>query len=557
MEQVRTSHQTTQRTTNQQQRTDEQISNRGSKLFADACNWAQRKDFDKAKDSFAKIPEESSEYPVAQYLLGCTSMELRNLENCQKSLDAFDKARVAFEKQKKPLPEDFYYKKGFAHWMVGQCDDAVKNFSEFIAYSQPMKAQVGYLNRGLVHCDLHEYEKALEDLNIANKNEENQTAYSLCSRGRVLAHLCRYEDAKIDFLAALHKSRGDFHGHLQAGIAYSELGEYENALEQLDISLKLKPIHNRDLAEVYFRQALLYRLRGETDKAIEQLLHAIDAFPEYAGAYLCLGRLYLVKNDHVKALENLNKAHQCDPCNAVIMYELGSFHEQAERLDSALFNRKRGLGVVRQVAPKPTPTQSPPTPEISPITEIAPSQIPNTNRRSSHTRTKLLRDAMELEQTLPYTNNRILTYQKTIECYQKAIDSGECPEAYVYMSLCQEAENDFVKSFYSMDSFYKELEQNKDAHAEFLESLEELRQDLKQDIHNAFLTHRCKALEDRDKNMQEITQYLELLGKHHSPNMKLFYQSLRRLILQALTAFYVAGCPLHIISHNLRGPLGT
>ncbi|CAF5219003.1 unnamed protein product, partial [Rotaria magnacalcarata] len=59
MEQVRTSHQTTQRTTNQQQRTDEQISNRGSKLFADACNWAQRKDFDKAKDSFAKIPEES------------------------------------------------------------------------------------------------------------------------------------------------------------------------------------------------------------------------------------------------------------------------------------------------------------------------------------------------------------------------------------------------------------------------------------------------------------------------------------------------------------------
>lgn len=480
-------------------------------------------------------------------------------EHFENSAEAFDKAIEEFQKRNEDIPCELFYKKAFTHWMLEHYDTAIANFTEFIKSenNESKKVQSGYLSRGLVYCDVHQYDKALMDLDKANQRAEYQTAYSLCSRGRVLALLRRYEDSEKDFHAALRIDAHDFHDHLQIGIAYSELGKFENAIAAFDIASKLKPMHDRDHAEICFQKAFAYRSLGNIEEAIRNLLESIDRYPEHVRAYLSLGRIYLSKGDYSKALENLNQAHEIAPWNSVVIYELANVHEQAERLELALHSRKQALGVVSQTAPKLARSEVFHASFESIEPEAPGPANVNSILKPSRQGMEYLKKGFELEQQLPFSSNRLEIYRQIIKQYEKAFDKGDCPDAYVHMSIFQENQQNFVDSFYSMDAFIKELKTNRENLKILSDSIEELKCIQEKEKYNRYMEQRILELKCKIKCIEKFEKGRDLYQTDEESNLKNFYETLSRTLQQCFTAFHVSTCPVEIISHNLEGPVGT
>jgi tetratricopeptide (TPR) repeat protein len=525
-----------------------------SEVFADACNLAQQGHYEEAKTAFLRVESDCQEYSKAQYLLGCACNKLNEYNEYKQAIAAFDLAIQSFKTNEVIIPVDLFYQKGLAHWKVGTYDDAIKNFSTFIRKKGKEDAYNGYLSRALVYCSMGHYEEALSDLNQANEDRENQTAYSLCCRGRTLAHLGQYEKAKEDFQAASHIDPQDFQSHLQLGIIYSELGEYSQALDQFNRALESVSMSKHNRAEAFFRQALVYQSLGHSDKATSMLLDAVALNPKHARAYFRLGRAYLAEGKYAAALEALNTAQTLAPHDRDIVYELGTLHERAERLNLALHERRRALGLHQAELPRlETPDSEKPILEGTPTPSPPRSPSPSIDRRrpmNPH-----LASALEQEELLPVIENRLASYYKTLEEYKLAIASGECPEARVFMALCQEAGNDFVDASDSMEQLYDDLQNDPDAYKSWLDCLKEFKNNKDLEKLSPFVAHRYFVMERIQANLTDIANDHESFENDSSQNRKLFYDTLRKRLGQSLVAFSVAGCDVSVVAHNLKGPL--
>ncbi|CAF1379250.1 unnamed protein product [Rotaria sordida] len=518
-----------------------------SKLFADACSLARVGQYEKAKTAFLHIEAHSDEYGRAQYLLGCACNKLDEYDEYKEAISAFDKAINFFIKIGQKLPIDLYYQKGFAQWKIGANKGAIKSFSTFIRKKGIEDTHHGYLSRALVYCTMGHYKEALIDLNKVNERQENQTTYSLCCRGRVSAHLGEYEKAKEDFQRASSINAHDFQSHLQLGIVYSELGQYPEALKEFHYALESQSQNQHDRAEIFFREALVYQSLGDSNQATNKLHDALILNPKHARAYFRLGRIYLTENKYLDALETFNTAHKLAPHDKDIIYELGSLHERVDRFNNALFERRRAFGLQ-----KSEPSLLEETVSMSENTSTRPPS-PTVDKAKTMNRYLLL--ALREEELLSVAENFSVSYYKTIEAYQLAIDQGNCPEARTLMALCQESQKNFVDAFYSMNKFYSEFLTDPNVKQSWRNFLEQLKNE-RHSIHTSPLViHRYTVMERIEKNLTDIENDHTLFEMDHSGNLRIFYDTLRRRLGQSLVAFSMTGGDVSIVAHNLKGSL--
>lgn len=161
-----------------------------------------------------------------------------------------------------------------------------------------------YYSRGLAYLKNSEFEKALKDFDKAIELSPNfLNAYM--NRGNVYIHQNRLSDALRDFNFVIENN--DYAAlFINRAILYRILGEYDKAIEDYNIAQSLQPKR----ASIYNNRGILYNIVGKYDLAISDYKKAIKLDSEYSAPYYGLACCYSKKNEKIKALSFLELAIQ-------------------------------------------------------------------------------------------------------------------------------------------------------------------------------------------------------------------------------------------------------
>jgi tetratricopeptide (TPR) repeat protein len=103
------------------------------------------------------------------------------------------------------------------------------------------------------------------------------------------------------------------------GIAYSRLGMYQNALEDLNKAIEMKS----DYADAYGNRGVIYSNLGQNQRAFEDFNKAIQLQPDFADLYNNRGVAYTKLGLYQSAVEDFSKAIDLNPYYADAYYKRG------------------------------------------------------------------------------------------------------------------------------------------------------------------------------------------------------------------------------------------
>ena len=138
-----------------------------------------------------------------------------------------------------------------------------------------------------------------------------------------LNDLGRYDEAGETFSKAAQIVRADSKSidpfvigklaneHARLGDQYSDVGLYDEALDEYRKALGLRP----NFVDIIIRYGIALRETGRLDEAIETFLRATEAHPGHAPAFVQLGVAYYMKGFLDLARSAWEKAQSIDPVN--------------------------------------------------------------------------------------------------------------------------------------------------------------------------------------------------------------------------------------------------
>lgn len=193
---------------------------------------------------------------------------------------------------------------GILEWMIGN----VREASEFLKEVKSRKIGAYYL--GKCYQELGDYDHALECFERAKKTdaEEFDICMDIVETKRLKGN---NEDAlkTIKTFSQSHGNNPEF--HYQLGCCLDAVGEYDDALNHYEQSIRIDPNHAKSL----FRIAFHYDLNGEDEKAIECYEQCIDLCPSYKNAFINLGILYEDKGNFDDAIYCFETVLDAEPNN--------------------------------------------------------------------------------------------------------------------------------------------------------------------------------------------------------------------------------------------------
>jgi len=92
-------------------------------------------------------------------------------------------------------------------------------------------------------------------------------------------------------LAVAHNNRGN---------AYAENGDFDHAIADYDVAIKLNPTY----AKPFNNRGLAYQKKGDYDRAIKEFDEAIKLSPNYGNAFANRAAAYQKKNDYERAAQD-------------------------------------------------------------------------------------------------------------------------------------------------------------------------------------------------------------------------------------------------------------
>jgi len=169
--------------------------------------------------------------------------------------------------------------------------------------------QLGEWDNVIKNCD-YMLDLKKDDPEWLTKSHGGYTKYE--AKGLAYYNLGQYDEAIINYnrVIELKPTVGAYRG---LGIVYSEIGESEKAKEafekalEMDTSVIEEGTYKRMERKYYSRGLTYYEMR-EYDKAISDFNKAIELKPDYAEAYRDLGKAYVAIEDTAKATEAFETA---------------------------------------------------------------------------------------------------------------------------------------------------------------------------------------------------------------------------------------------------------
>jgi protein O-mannosyl-transferase len=108
----------------------------------------------------------------------------------------------------------------------------------------------------------------------------------------------------------VEKSPNKVRVHINLGVAYSERGQYQLAINDFDEAIRLKP----DMAEAYNNRGGIYSTLGQYRLAINDFDEAIRLKPDLAEAYFGRGGAYLLQSNNKLGCRDAQKACELGNC---------------------------------------------------------------------------------------------------------------------------------------------------------------------------------------------------------------------------------------------------
>jgi tetratricopeptide (TPR) repeat protein len=123
----------------------------------------------------------------------------------------------------------------------------------------------------------------------------------------------------------------------QAG-AFTTTEDFDHAIASYDQAIRIRPF-----AETFVARGLLYKFKGQWERAIADFTEAIRLDPNDVTAFLNRGVTYDQENDHDRAIDDYNEAIRLDPGDAYVFLNRGSAYSRKKDYELAIADYDEAL----------------------------------------------------------------------------------------------------------------------------------------------------------------------------------------------------------------------
>jgi len=169
--------------------------------------------------------------------------------------------------------------------------------------------------------------------------------YRRATRGVGLRRQGKFDEAIVEFDAAV-KLQPDFqHAHVEAAIALTQKGKLDEALARLNEALALDPNQSR----AHGHAGIVLAQSGRLDEALARFRKALEIDPYYRTAHANLGRIYVEQGKLEQATVSFRTAMELDDHDPQGHFELGNVLFKRQMLAEAIEQFKKTLALDPQV----------------------------------------------------------------------------------------------------------------------------------------------------------------------------------------------------------------
>ncbi|NCC99235.1 MAG: tetratricopeptide repeat protein [Bacteroidia bacterium] len=264
---------------------------------------------------------------------------------CTASLVSVAKKAVVVSTLQLP-PAEAIYNEGIKLLRQKQYDDAIIKFTATIAEDTTFTK--AYYNRAIAYFESERYNKAINDLNVAIRQADNETA-SECYllKGKIMFYLDDIKQALTDVNKAIELNSSNINARLDKAALLQYNREYTLAEKEYSNILSISPGNASALLE-----------RGNCRQHIGQLEAAMNDYKIIVindssnfQAKLNIATLtWKISADTLNSILLLNKLAKENPQSAEVFNARGLIYSLTAQYDSAIVDFDKAIGINRNYA---------------------------------------------------------------------------------------------------------------------------------------------------------------------------------------------------------------
>lgn len=192
-----------------------------------------------------------------------------------------------------------------------------------------------YHARSRLYLNDHQFDNALKDINRAiSLDPKNPDQYVTLSEIYLL--MGQISNSTDALTKAINLDPDSKTALLKMAKLNLVIRDYPKTYEYVQKTLAVSEVN----PEAYFIRAIAFLETGDTNKAVIDLLKAVDQNQDYYEAYMQLGELFSIRKNAVAA-DYLKNALTIRPDSKEALYLLGMFYQETDQYDKAIEVYKR------------------------------------------------------------------------------------------------------------------------------------------------------------------------------------------------------------------------
>jgi len=195
-----------------------------------------------------------------------------------------------------------------------------------------------YNNRGLVYREVGDYGRAVSDFSTSISLDPRNAA-TFINRADTYRGLRDYQKALADYNAAIALDPGNSFFYNQRGLAYNDLGDYPRAIADYNAAIKA----DRGNPMPYNNRGSLHATLKEYGPAIEDFGTAIGLKPDFSIAYRNRGSANVAAGNFDRAIDDFTRATMLNPRDALALLYRGRALLDTGKNDRAIEDLRKAL----------------------------------------------------------------------------------------------------------------------------------------------------------------------------------------------------------------------
>jgi len=219
----------------------------------------------------------------------------------------YEKALADFNKAQDLSPElsVLWMYKGFTYRNMGQLDEAVNCFSNYISRNPTDTSAYSYILRGKMKYELGDFQGAVADYDLAIRLRPFEEKYQYY-RFTALYADGQFSEA-LEAVRRLTELDPGFYGYyFYKGNVFQELDQYDSAVYMYNIAI----LKNSRNADSFYYRGIAYRELDRGELAIEDLTRAIALDASEPSYYAERGNIHYERNNLEAACSDWQQANE-------------------------------------------------------------------------------------------------------------------------------------------------------------------------------------------------------------------------------------------------------